>query len=65
MARLILLNGPPGSGKSTLAARYAADRPLTLAQWYPLYAACCDLGITLQVQVGNTGPPSYPSETGR
>jgi predicted kinase len=31
MARLILLNGPPGSGKSTLAARYAADRPLTLA----------------------------------
>jgi len=44
---------------------FIGDRPLTLPQWYPLYAACCDLGITLQVQVGNTGPPSYPSETGR
>jgi predicted TIM-barrel fold metal-dependent hydrolase len=44
---------------------FIGDRPLTLPQWYPLYGACCDLGITLQVQVGNTGPPSYPSETGR
>jgi uncharacterized protein len=44
---------------------FIGDRPLTLPQWYPLYGACCDLDITLQVQVGNTGPPSYPSETGR
>lgn len=41
------------------------DRVLTEARWYPLYAACVDLGITLQTQVGNTGPPTYPSETGR
>jgi predicted TIM-barrel fold metal-dependent hydrolase len=44
---------------------FIGDRPLTLPQWYPLYAACADAGVTLQVQVGNTGPPSYPSETGR
>jgi uncharacterized protein len=41
------------------------DRVLTEARWYPLYAACVDLDITLQTQVGNTGPPTYPSETGR
>jgi predicted TIM-barrel fold metal-dependent hydrolase len=41
------------------------DRVLTEPRWYPLYAACVDLGITLQTQVGNTGPPTYPSETGR
>jgi predicted TIM-barrel fold metal-dependent hydrolase len=41
------------------------DHPLTDRRWYPLYAACHDLGITLQVQVGNTGPPTYPSEPGR
>lgn len=44
---------------------FIGDRPLTLAPWYPLYALCCDLDVTVQVQVGNTGPPSYPSETGR
>lgn len=41
------------------------DRVLTEARWYPLYAACVDLDVTLQTQVGNTGPPTYPSETGR
>lgn len=41
------------------------DRLLTEAAWYPLYAACVDLDITLQVQVGQSGAPSYVSETGR
>lgn len=44
---------------------FVNDRVLTEARWYPLYAACVDLDITLQTQVGNTGPPTYPSETGR
>jgi len=41
------------------------DRLLTEASWYPLYAACVDLDVTLQVQVGQSGAPSYVSETGR
>ena len=41
------------------------DRLLTEPGWYPLYAACVDLDVTLQVQVGQSGPPSYVSETGR
>jgi uncharacterized protein len=35
------------------------------AQWYPLYSACIDLGVTMQLQVGNTGPPTYSSHTGQ
>jgi predicted TIM-barrel fold metal-dependent hydrolase len=34
-------------------------------QWYPLYAACVDLDVTMQVQVGNSGPPTYSSHTGQ
>ncbi|HYH49006.1 MAG TPA: amidohydrolase family protein [Acidimicrobiia bacterium] len=41
------------------------DRLLTEAGWYPLYAACVDLDVTVQVQVGQSGAPSYVSETGR
>lgn len=41
------------------------DRLITEAGWYPLYAACVDLDITLQVQVGQAGAPSYASESGR
>ena len=41
------------------------DRLLTEPGWYPLYAACVDLDVTLQVQVGQSGAPSYVSETGR
>lgn len=41
------------------------DKLPTEAQWYPLYAACVELNITLQIQVGGTGPATYPSETGR
>jgi predicted TIM-barrel fold metal-dependent hydrolase len=41
------------------------DRLLTEAGWYPLYAACVELDVTLQVQVGQSGAPSYVSETGR
>ncbi|MDQ2648208.1 MAG: amidohydrolase family protein [Actinomycetota bacterium] len=41
------------------------DRLLTEPGWYPLYAACIDLDVTLQVQVGQSGAPSYVSETGR
>lgn len=37
----------------------------TEAGWYPLYAACVELDVALQIQVGNTGPPTYPSSTGR
>ncbi|MFE9322596.1 amidohydrolase family protein [Nocardia sp. NPDC052278] len=41
------------------------DKLPTEAQWYPLYAECAELDITLQVQVGGTGPATYTSETGR
>jgi predicted TIM-barrel fold metal-dependent hydrolase len=44
---------------------FILDKLPTEAQWYPLYAACVDLDITLQVQVGGTGPATYTSETGR
>jgi len=39
-------------------------RDPTEAGWYPLYAACVELDVTVQIQVGNTGPPTYPSHTG-
>ncbi|MFI5966430.1 amidohydrolase family protein [Streptomyces asoensis] len=38
--------------------------PLTDRLYYPLYAACVDLGIPFCTQVGHTGP-LRPSETGR
>lgn len=41
------------------------DHPPNAAQWYPLYAACIDLDVAVQLQVGNTGPPSYSSHTGK
>ncbi|MGH9138604.1 MAG: amidohydrolase family protein [Acidimicrobiales bacterium] len=41
------------------------DRPVTEAGWYPLYAACIELDVTVQVQVGQSAAPSYVSETGR
>ena len=44
---------------------FVNDRLITEAGWYPLYAACIDLDVTLQVQVGQSGAPSYVSETGR
>lgn len=44
---------------------FILDKVPTEAQWYPLYAACVDLGITMQIQVGGTGPATYTSETGR
>jgi predicted TIM-barrel fold metal-dependent hydrolase len=44
---------------------FILDKLPTEAQWYPLYAACVDLDITMQIQVGATGPPTYTSETGR
>ncbi|MGW8815621.1 amidohydrolase family protein [Gordonia terrae] len=44
---------------------FILDKAPTEAQWYPLYAACADLDITVQIQVGGTGPSTYTSETGR
>lgn len=44
---------------------FILDKLPTEAQWYPLYAACVELDITLQIQVGGTGPSTYTSETGR
>ena len=44
---------------------FILDKVPTEAQWYPLYAACTDLDITVQIQVGGTGPSNYTSETGR
>jgi predicted TIM-barrel fold metal-dependent hydrolase len=44
---------------------FILDKVPTEAQWYPLYAACVDLDITVQIQVGGTGPSTYTSETGR
>lgn len=44
---------------------FILDKVPTEAQWYPLYAACAELDLTVQVQVGGTGPSTYTSETGR
>jgi predicted TIM-barrel fold metal-dependent hydrolase len=44
---------------------FILDKLPTEAQWYPLYTTCAELDITLQVQVGGTGPSTYTSETGR
>lgn len=44
---------------------FVNDRVPTEAGWYPLYAACVDLDVTVQIQVGSAGPPMYASETGR
>jgi len=40
------------------------DAPPTDRRWYPLYAACVELGVPFCTQVGHTGP-LRPSETGR
>ncbi len=40
------------------------EAPPTDRRYYPLYAACVDLGIPFCTQVGHTGP-LRPSETGR
>ncbi len=40
------------------------ELPPTARLYYPLYAACVDLGIPFCTQVGHTGP-LRPSETGR
>jgi predicted TIM-barrel fold metal-dependent hydrolase len=44
---------------------FLQDRPPNVAQWYPVYAACIDLDVAVQLQVGNTGPPTYSSHTGK
>jgi len=38
--------------------------PPTHARFYPVYAACCELGVPFCTQVGHTGP-LLPSEFGR
>jgi predicted TIM-barrel fold metal-dependent hydrolase len=40
------------------------ERPPSDALYYPIYAACVDLGVPFCLQVGQTGP-NYPSEPGR
>lgn len=40
------------------------DRLPTDRLFYPLYAACCDLGVPFCTQIGHTGPLA-PSEPGR
>ena len=40
------------------------EAPPTDRRYYPLYAACIDLGVPFFTQVGHTGP-LRPSETGR
>lgn len=40
------------------------DAPPTDRRWYPLYAACVELGVPFCTQVGHTGP-LRPSEAGR
>ncbi|HEX8102868.1 MAG TPA: amidohydrolase family protein [Solirubrobacteraceae bacterium] len=40
------------------------DAPPTDRRYYPLYAACVELGVPFFTQVGHTGP-LRPSETGR
>lgn len=41
------------------------DLPPSDRTYYPVYATCAELGLAVQIQVGHTGPPQYPSEPGR
>jgi uncharacterized protein len=43
---------------------YLWQAPPTDRRYYPLFAACVDLGVPFFTQVGHTGP-LLPSETGR
>jgi predicted TIM-barrel fold metal-dependent hydrolase len=43
---------------------YGFDNPPNSKLWYPIYAKCCELDISVTVQVGHTGP-LLPSEPGR
>ncbi|MEM1140568.1 MAG: amidohydrolase family protein, partial [Pseudomonadota bacterium] len=43
---------------------WLAERPPTDRLFYPVYAACCDLGVPFCTQIGHTGP-LMPSEVGR
>ena len=40
------------------------ERPPTDRLFYPVYAACCELGVLFCTQIGHTGP-LMPSEVGR
>ena len=40
------------------------ERPPTDRLFYPVYAACCELGVPFCTQIGHTGP-LMPSEVGR
>lgn len=40
------------------------ELPPTDRRWYPVFAACAELGVPVGTQVGHTGP-LRPSETGR
>ena len=40
------------------------ERPPTDPLFYPVYTACCDLGVPFCTQIGHTGP-LMPSEVGR
>ena len=40
------------------------EAPPTDRRFYPVYVACCDLGVPFCTQIGHTGP-LRPSETGR
>jgi len=43
---------------------WLCERPPTNRLFYPVYAACCDLGIPFCTQIGHTGP-LMPSKVGR
>ena len=50
--------------KGLRAIPWLWELPPTDARYYPLYAACVELGVPFCTQVGHTGP-LRPSETGR
>lgn len=43
---------------------YGFDNPPNSKLWYPVYAKACELGVSVTIQVGHTGP-LLPSEPGR
>jgi predicted TIM-barrel fold metal-dependent hydrolase len=53
-----------GGFKGLRAIPWLWDAPPTDRRYYPLYAACVELGVPFCTQVGHTGP-LRPSETGR
>ena len=63
-ARAAPLRRPSSASRACACIPWLWEAPPTDRRYYPLYAACVELGVPFCTQVGHTGP-LRPSETGR